>query len=91
MPAPVPNTNESIVDGALGFTDVDTSDLMCAAGVSSAGTVGAIVKYMRPEDVVAALGSGPLVEFLCHALSVARGPILACRVTGDVAAVSGGV
>jgi hypothetical protein len=54
------------LDGALGILPPSAGALYAVVGVSNSGTADTPATFARVKDVVAAFGSGPLVEAGCH-------------------------
>jgi hypothetical protein len=77
--AAIPDASVTIRDGALGV--VTPSDATSAAlGTCSSGTINTLYAFTDPTDVSATLGSGPLVEYACHVLSIGGGVVYCIRV-----------
>jgi len=86
-----PDTNETISDGALGFAAADVSKIAAALGICTLGVIGLFYAFTDPKDVVSNLGSGPLVEDLCHSLDVAGGTVYATPIAPSAAGSVGTV
>lgn len=87
-----PDTTESISDGALGFTASDLSKIAAVLGICTLGAIGTFYSFSDPKDVVSELGTGPLVEALCHSLDVAGGTVYATPIgptaAGTISAIT---
>lgn len=68
-------------DGSLGILPPSSGDLFAVVGVSSAGPIATPATYARVKDVVAAFGSGPLVEAACHYIERYGRPVVLVRTT----------
>lgn len=73
--------------GTVGLTDRGT----LVMGTSSIGTVDVLTSFSVKQDVVDALGQGPLPEGICRVLDIAGGPVFGMRLNGSVAGVAGSV
>ena len=86
---PIPSTTETTTDGALGSIAATPDNTLLAIGASSLGTVATLVALTQVQDVRAALGYGPLAEFVANVLSRGKGKVnvLACPVTSTPGAL----
>lgn len=75
----VPSINLTQLDGALGVLPPSAGRLMACVGASSSGTVDTPATYARVEDVIAALGYGPLTELACAVIKRTGRPVLAVK------------
>ena len=72
-------------DGALGILPPTSGRLLALCGVSSSGTANAPATYARTKDVIAAFGSGPLVEAACFYINATGKPVILIRTGNTVA------
>lgn len=77
----LPSVSITELDGALGTLPTGLK-AFAVAGVASAGTANTPAAYARTKDVVAAFGSGPLVQLACHMIKVTGKPVV-CVKTGN--------
>jgi len=87
----IPNVTQTIKDGGTGKTPAGAGQIQAKFGVSSLGVANQIYAFSRKEDLIAALGTGPLVESGAVALDVCGGPIYFVPITHSVAGTSGTV
>ncbi len=78
----VPAVTITELDGALGILPPSAGRLFALVGVSSSGPVDTPASYARVTDVVAAFGTGPLVEAAAHYIEKYGRPVLLVR-TGE--------
>lgn len=78
-------------DGALGILPPTSGRLLALCGVSSSGTANAPATYARTKDVIAAFGSGPLVEAACFYINATGKPVILIRTGNTVAGTVGAV
>jgi len=76
-----PTVTITELDGALGVLPPSSGALYAVIGVSTAGTADTPATYARVRAVVAAFGSGPLVEAACHYIERYGRPVV-CVKTG---------
>ncbi len=80
----VPAVTQNILDGSLGLLPPDVFGLSVKIGPCSSGTVNALASFSNKDDLVAALGFGPLVEAAAHHIEVSGQPVLCIRGTSTV-------
>ena len=81
----LPEVAFTITDGALGILPSSSDYVSAKIGCCSSGTVNTVYGFTDQGTVVSTLGSGPLVEALCHQLAVAGGIVYGVRATGTTA------
>lgn len=74
-----PTVTITELDGALGVLPPSSGALYALVGVSSKGTQDTPATFARVRDVVAAFGSGPLVEAACHYIERYGKPVVLVR------------
>lgn len=79
-----------IQDPGLGFVQ-QASTVAALIGVSSGGTANAVVSFTDPQDVVDALGEGPLVQLACSVLKAGGKPVRCVRCNTTTAAANSAV
>ncbi|HWL89419.1 MAG TPA: DUF2586 family protein [Polyangiaceae bacterium] len=85
MPISVlPDVTVDIQDGALGLVPINTFGIHVKLGVCTTGKPNTLYSFSAPSDVVATLGTGPLVEAGAYTLSVAGGPVYLMPVQASV-------
>lgn len=77
-----PNVTVTELDGALGVLPPSEGALYTVVGVSSAGVADTPATFARVKDIVAAFGSGPMVEAACHYVERYGRPVV-CVKTGQ--------
>ena len=89
----IPNVNQTIADGGLGILPATNDQTMAALGVCSLGVPNTIYAFggTDPSAVTAALGTGPLVEFVAYCLTLGGGTIYAMPISQGTASSSGAV
>ncbi len=75
----LPSVNITELDGALGVLPPDSGALFAVIGVSTSGAIATPATYARVKDVVAAYGSGPLVEAAAHYIERYGRPVVVIR------------
>ena len=90
-----PSATTTETDGALGVLSPSEGKIYALLGVSSKGTTDAPAVYARISDVVAAYGSGPLVEAAAHYIERYGRPVVLVRTgqttVGSATAITDGV
>lgn len=74
----LPGLTQTIRDGALGLLALG-SELHCKVGLCTSGTENEAAAYGDPQAARDALGRGPLVESVCHAISQTGKPVLVVK------------
>lgn len=87
---PAPEVKLTIKDGALGLPPPDASAVQAKIGVSSLGAENTVYTFTSKDDLVATLGTGPLVEAAGIALG-GGGPVHVVKATASVPAVTSAV
>lgn len=87
----IPDVKQTINDGALGIVPGETDQLALIVGVCSAGTANVIQSFNDKAALVAALGSGPLVDAAAISLDTAGGPVLVARIASTTAGAESAV
>jgi hypothetical protein len=77
------------LDGSLGILPPAGSSVLAMVGVASAGAIATPATYARVKDVVAAFGSGPMVEAAAHYIERYGLPVLLSRATASTASSFG--
>jgi len=85
----LPDVILQIQDGALGQTPASVANVHTKIGVCSAGIVGTVYSFSDIGAAQAALGQGPLVDAIAHALAVAGGPVYALPVNPSTYGTNG--
>src|SRR5687767_3996300 len=80
----------TIRDPGLGLSE-QSDNTFVYFGTAEKGSNSEIKGFSSPAAVVAEYGQGKLPEAMCHALTVAGGPVYGCRLTGSVAGAAGTV
>src|SRR5574340_231469 len=70
-----PRTNLTERDGGLGLAGNSAEGLHAKIGVSAKGKTNIVLAFSNPDAARDAIGDGPLLEAVAHALSVAGGPV----------------
>jgi len=91
MSSILPDVTESIQDGALGIIPESTDNIALVVGVCSQGTTNVIQSFGDKKSLVAALGSGPLVDAAALILDTAGGPVDCVRIAATTAGAAGAV
>lgn len=76
-----PTVTITELDGALGVLPPSSGALFAVVGVCSGGVANTPATFARVRDVVAAFGSGPMVEAACHYIERYGKPVV-CVKTG---------
>ncbi|MBN8609650.1 MAG: hypothetical protein J0L92_03650 [Deltaproteobacteria bacterium] len=75
----VPSLTITQLDNALGVLPPTAGRILAIVGASSTGTANVPAAFARVRDVVAAFGTGPLVEAAAHAIEKYGRPVLCVR------------
>lgn len=75
----LPDTEETLSDGNLGFSAGNSDDVWAVVGAASAGTVGTVYQFSNPNDVVSTIGHGQAAELVTHLLEASGGSVLFTR------------
>jgi hypothetical protein len=86
-----PAVNISQIDGALGILPASAGRLFALVGVSSSGPLNTPATYARIKDIVAAFGSGPLVEAAAHYVERYGRPVVLVRTAATATSPAGTV
>src|SRR5687768_9453828 len=78
---PIPSVDLTIKDGTVGALPLDVSGLSAKIGVCSAGVVGQVNQFATKEDLIAALGQGPLVEAAAFLLDTTGQQVICVKAT----------
>jgi hypothetical protein len=76
-----PSVDLTVKDGALGALPPDVSGLSAKIGVCSLGTVGQIYQFGNKDDLIAALGYGPLTEAAAFLLDTTSQQVICVKAT----------
>jgi len=87
----IPDSKQTIQDGALGVVETNDTGVQAKIGVCSLGTPNQVYTFADPTALQAALGTGPLVEAAVEALQEGGGPIVCVPATPSVAGTNGAV
>lgn len=87
----LPEVSLTIVDPNLGIVPESTDDISAAIGLCSGGATGQVYSFGDKQLVKSTLGQGPLVEYACHLLDVAGGPVLCVKQGQATAGAAGAV
>ncbi|MBE3574541.1 MAG: DUF2586 family protein [Firmicutes bacterium] len=87
----LPDARIVVADGGLGLLAPDASGLHFKVGVCSRGEVNQIIPISDRDQIVAKLGTGPLVDALFDAIGTGASLIYAVRAVGDIAGAVGPV
>jgi len=87
----LPDVSLTIADPAIGIALPDTSRQIAKAGVCSGGTANTVYTFGDSRALVAALGTGPLVDAALDTLLQTGQPVVCVKVASDVAASIGSV
>lgn len=86
-----PQVTITELDGSLGVLPPSAGRLFALVGASSSGTQNTPATYAKVNDVVAAFGSGPLVEAAAHYIERYGKPVVLVRTGNTVAGAVGSV
>jgi hypothetical protein len=76
-----PSVDLTVKDGSLGALPPDVSGLSAKIGVCSSGTVNTVYQFGNKDDLVAALGQGPLVEAAAFLLETTSQQVVCVKAT----------
>lgn len=86
----IPGQSLTLRDPGLGLVE-QSGNLLVFLGCAEKGSTSEVKSFSSPAAVVDEYGHGPLPEMLCHVLSVAGGPVYACRLSGTTAGTASSV
>jgi hypothetical protein len=86
----LPGQDLSILDPGLGLSE-QSENAFVFLGTCQKGSTTEVKAFTKATQVEAEYGDGELTQALCHTLSIAGGPVYACRLAGTVAGASGSV
>jgi Protein of unknown function (DUF2586) len=87
----IPDATTTIRDGGLGLVSPVSDNVLAIVGVSSLGTAGSVKAYSDQQLIKDELGTGPLVEAACYALSIAGGSVVLCKSAASTVGANGSV
>lgn len=87
----IPDTTESLTDGQLAFATENVDKIVTCMGISTRGSLALLYAFTDTATVQTTLGSGPLVEDICHQLDVAGGTVYGQKILGSVAGTNSAV
>src|SRR4029079_2829202 len=81
----IPEATVTVKDGGLGLAAPNGDNTVAKIGACSSGTANTIYSFTDPNIVRDTLGTGPLVEALCHSLAVAGGTVIGVKAPSSTA------
>jgi len=87
----LPDVHITIEDGGLGILPPSNAGLQAKVGVCSIGNPNQIITLSDPSQIVAALGTGPLVDACFDSFGAGASTIYAVPATADIAGSIGAI